>query len=82
MKPMELYLKAMIEPLLFEPKALNIVMANDELGTLFTVSVAKKDMGMVIGKSGETVKAIRTIMHNLGSKNRMKVSVKINEPII
>ena len=56
------YLEAIIKPLMSQPEA-KIENKVDELGTLLTVTVAKEDMGKIIGKAGETAKAIRRLIH-------------------
>lgn len=77
---MEEYLKSIVSPLLSEPEALQIQKSQDEMGVLLSVNVSKKDMGLIIGKNGDTIKAVRTIVHMFGAKNKAKVSVKVNEP--
>jgi len=74
------YLKQILEPLLRNPQALEISESQDEEGKLLSVYVSSPDMGRVIGKSGETIKAIRTIVHGASILVGEKVSIKINEP--
>jgi len=52
----------------------------DEMGVLLTLKVNKEDMGQVIGKSGQTAKALRTLLRVMGSKNNARVNLKIVEP--
>ena len=52
----------------------------DEMGVLMTLSVNPVDMGKVIGRSGNTAKAIRTLLRVVGMKNNARVNLKINEP--
>lgn len=52
----------------------------DEMGVLITVSVNPDDMGKVIGKSGQTAKAIRTLLKVVGAKHDARVNMKIVEP--
>lgn len=52
----------------------------DEMGVLLTLKVNKEDMGQVIGKSGQTAKALRTLLRVMGSKNNARVNLKIIEP--
>ena len=52
----------------------------DEMGVLLTLDVHPEDMGKVIGRSGNTAKAIRTLLRVVGMKNNARVNLKINEP--
>jgi uncharacterized protein len=52
----------------------------DEMGVLITLQVAREDMGKVIGKSGQTAKAVRILLRVIGSKNNARVNLKIVEP--
>jgi predicted RNA-binding protein YlqC (UPF0109 family) len=52
----------------------------DEMGVLLTLKVNKEDMGQIIGKSGQTAKALRTLLRVMGSKNNARVNLKIVEP--
>jgi len=38
------------------------------------------DMGKIIGRMGNTAKAIRTLLRIIGMKNNARVNLKINEP--
>jgi hypothetical protein len=37
-------------------------------------------MGKIIGRQGNTAKAIRTLLRVIGMKNNSRVNLKINEP--
>ena len=52
----------------------------DELGVLLTVQVSERDMGKLIGKSGQTVKALRTLLRIVGGTAQQRVNLKILEP--
>jgi len=52
----------------------------DEMGVLITLKVAKDDMGKVIGKNGQTAKALRVLLRVIGSKHNARVNLKIIEP--
>jgi predicted RNA-binding protein YlqC (UPF0109 family) len=52
----------------------------DDLGVLITLKVAKDDMGKIIGKGGQTAKAMRVLLRLIGSKNGERVNLKILEP--
>lgn len=52
----------------------------DEMGVLLTLSLHREDMGKVIGREGNTAKAIRTLIRVFGMKNNARINLKINEP--
>lgn len=76
----EKYLADIIHPLLTKPEGAQIIQSSDDMGILLTLVVHADDMGPLIGKMGETAKAIRHIVRIAGVKQNMRVSVKINEP--
>ena len=53
----------------------------DEMGVLLTLEVGAADMGKIIGRQGNTAKAVRTLLRVVGMKNNSRVNLKINEPI-
>lgn len=52
----------------------------DERGVLITLYINPADMGYVIGKQGQTARAIRTLLKIVGAKNNARVNLKIHEP--
>lgn len=76
------YIKQILGPLITNTEALEISESEDDKGKLFSVRVSGGDMGRVIGKGGETIKAIRTIIHAAGTKTGERASIKVNEPRI
>ena len=69
-----------IKELVNEPDKVSVVRSVDELGVLLSVKVAPADMGLLIGRSGSTAKAIRTLARIIGMKNNARVNLKIIEP--
>lgn len=45
----------------------------------FTVSVAKEDMGKVIGKEGKVIRAIRSLMRIPAIKQNKKINITLQE---
>lgn len=78
--PIEKYLESIAQPLLSNPNAFKVTASKDEMGVLLTVTVAPEDMGTLIGKLGETAKAIRHLVRIVGVKHTARVSIKITEP--
>jgi len=50
------------------------------MGVLITLKVDPADMGKIIGRDGQTAKAIRSLLRVVGIKNNARVNLKIEEP--
>ncbi len=74
------FLEYVVKALVDNPDDVKINRTVDEMGVLLTLSVNKDDMGKVIGRSGQTAKAIRTVLRVVGMKNDARVNLKIEEP--
>ena len=76
----QVFLEYVIKALVDNPDAVKVSRKVDEMGVLLTLDVDPKDMGKIIGKSGNTAKSIRTLLRIIGMKNSARVNMKINEP--
>lgn len=52
----------------------------DERGVLLTLKVNPEDMGYVIGRQGQSARALRTLLRIVGVRNNARVNLKIFEP--
>lgn len=74
------FLEHVVKALADNPQDVKINRTVDEMGVLLTLDVNPADMGKIIGKQGNTAKAIRTLLRVVGMKNNARVNLKINEP--
>src|SRR5436190_1208101 len=74
------FLEMTVKALADHPEAVKINRTVDEMGVLLTLDVHPEDMGKIIGRSGNTAKAIRTLLRVVGMKHNARVNLKINEP--
>lgn len=74
------FLEYVIKALVNHPDDVKIKRTVDEMGVLMTLDVNPEDMGKVIGRSGNTAKAIRILLRVVGMKNNARINLKINEP--
>lgn len=74
------FLEFVIKGLVENPDAVKITRTVDEMGVLLMLDLHPDDMGKVIGRSGNTAKAIRTLLRVVGMKHNARVNLKINEP--
>ncbi|MDP6387777.1 MAG: KH domain-containing protein [Candidatus Pacebacteria bacterium] len=74
------FLEFLVKELVDNPKDVKVNRAVDEMGVLLTLDINPQDMGKIIGRQGNTAKAIRTLLRVVGMKNNARVNLKINEP--
>ena len=74
------FLETVVNSLVDYPQSVKINRTVDELGVLLTLNVHPEDMGKVIGRSGNTATAIRTLLRVVGMKHGSRINFKINEP--
>ena len=74
------FLEFLVKNLVDNPSAVQVTRKVDEMGVLLSVKVDKEDVGKLIGRQGNTAKAIRTLLRVVGMKHNARVNLKINEP--
>ncbi|MCH8518440.1 KH domain-containing protein [Candidatus Gracilibacteria bacterium] len=78
MKEVE-FLQFIVENIVDNPQDIIIDIRDDELGTLLTLQVNPKDMGLIIGKKGSTISSLRSLVRLQGMKIGKKLTLKIVE---
>jgi len=56
------FLQYLVENIVEHTDDIKIESRDDEMGTLLTLEVNSNDMGIIIGKKGSTVNALRSIL--------------------
>jgi predicted RNA-binding protein YlqC (UPF0109 family) len=74
------FVEYIVKALVDSPDKVKVTRTIDERGVLIELSVDPTDMGKVIGKEGQTAKAIRTLLRVVGAKHNARVNFKIAEP--
>lgn len=74
------FLEYVVKALVDRPDDVKVSRKVDEMGVLLTLDIHADDMGKIIGRSGNTAKALRTLLRVVGMKNNARVNLKINEP--
>lgn len=74
------FLEFVVKNLVDHPKDVKIDRKVDEMGVLLKLKVHPEDMGQVIGRGGQTARALRTLLRIVGMKNHARVNLKIVEP--
>ncbi|MCD6578290.1 KH domain-containing protein [bacterium] len=76
---MEKLLQTIIEELVDNRDAVEIEKVESSSVYVFEIKVAPEDVGKVIGKSGRTATAIRTIIISIARKHGKDAIVKFND---
>ncbi|MFH1956481.1 MAG: KH domain-containing protein [Patescibacteria group bacterium] len=74
------FLEYVVKALVDNPDKVKVDRKVDEMGVLITLKVDPADMGKIIGRNGNTAKAIRSLLRVVGLKNSARVNLKIEEP--
>ncbi len=74
------FLEFLVKSIVDHPDDVEIERKIDEMGVLLTLKVNQEDMGQIIGRSGSTAKAIRSLLKIVGLKNNARINLKILEP--
>ena len=76
-------MKALIEyiakALVDNPDEVKVKEIEGDLTSIIELSVAKEDMGKIIGKQGRTARAMRTILSAASAKTHRRIALEIIE---
>ena len=73
-------LETILKAIVSKPEGVKVTRTTDEMGVLLLVKLGDGDAGMVIGRQGKTIQAIRIMMAAVGAKNRAKLNIKLDVP--
>lgn len=74
------FVEMIVKQIVSHPEDVTTERTVDEMGVLITLKINPEDMGYVIGRQGQTARAIRTLLKIVGAKNNARVNLKIYEP--
>lgn len=74
------FVENLVKALVSHPESVKTERTVDEMGVLITLHVHPEDMGYIIGRQGQTARAIRTLLKIVGARNNARVNLKIHEP--
>lgn len=72
-------LEYIVKNLVQNPDQISIEESENESKKILKLKVAKEDMGRIIGKDGRIIRAIREIILSYGMKEKIRVSVEVEE---
>lgn len=73
-------LETILKAIVNHPEQVQVTRHVDEMGVLLSAKLGEGDAGVVIGKEGRAIKAIRSVMNLLGRRSKARVSVRLDVP--
>jgi len=74
------FIEYVVKSIVAHPDDVSTERTVDEMGVLITLKINPEDMGYVIGRQGQTARALRTLLKIVGAKNNARINLKIYEP--
>lgn len=74
------FLEFLVKSIVNHPEEVKVERTVDDRGVLLTLSVGQDDMGYVIGRDGQTARALRILLKIVGAKANARVNMRIFEP--
>jgi predicted RNA-binding protein YlqC (UPF0109 family) len=73
-------LESILRAIVNHPEQVQVTRHVDEMGVLLSAKLGEGDAGVVIGKDGRAIKAIRSVMNLVGRRSKARVSVRLDVP--
>ena len=80
MTDLKTFVETIARALVDAPDYVNVQEVTGERTTVFELRVGEGDLGKVIGKSGQTARAIRTLLSAVAAKQGKRAVLEIIEP--
>lgn len=76
---MKEFLEYLIKEIVSKPEEVNVDEIHDNGFYTYSVHVSEEDMGLVIGKEGKTIKALRNLAKAKAIKDDVRIQVVLEE---
>ena len=74
------FIEYVVKSIVNHPEDVKTDRTVDERGVLITLHINQEDLGYVIGRQGQTARALRILLKIVGAKSNARVNLKIYEP--
>jgi predicted RNA-binding protein YlqC (UPF0109 family) len=74
------FVEYVVKSIVNHPDDVKVERTVDDRGVLLTLHINQEDMGYVIGRQGQTARALRILLKTVGAKDDARVNLKIYEP--
>lgn len=74
-------LEYIVTNLVSKPDVISIAEQTDNGNMMLSLTVDPEDMGLIIGKGGQTIRAIRKLLTVRAIAENIRINLQLNEPI-
>lgn len=74
------FVETAVRHMVRNPESVRTERVEDTRGVLITLFVHDSDLPFVIGRRGQAVDALRTLLHVVAGKRNLRVNLRIHEP--
>ncbi len=71
------YIENLVRPILSSQSALKVDIDEDERAVNYSIFIDKRDFGRVIGRNGNTISAIRSIVRIVGLTHGISTNIRV-----
>ncbi len=76
---MKEFIEYLVKNLVDNPEKVNVNCSQNDKGILIQLSVSSEDIGKVVGRQGQTIKALRTIIMSVCARLGQRVYLELIE---
>lgn len=73
------FVRYVLQKICMHQNDIHIEHIEDSKGTLLKIRTHEDDMGRVIGKSGQTISALRLLVKSMGAKTNQRITLKVED---
>ena len=77
---MDEFIAYLVKNLVNLPEQVEVRLVEKEEGTLIEIRVAPEDVGKVVGRKGNVIRALRTLMKTIGARLGRRVQLELIQP--
>lgn len=75
------YLEEMVKKIVRNPSSARVEFSQGEKTTVYIATVCPEDLGLLLGKKGATIEAIRTLVKAMMARHNMRAIVQLDQQL-
>ena len=71
------FIRHILEQICKDKEAVSVEDKTDDQGIIFFIRVSNEDMGKLIGRGGQNISALRTLVRIMGAREGQRIALKV-----